>query len=547
MIFRSRFLMSSLTASSIALPTERIRVAVIGGGVGACSFVNELSKQRGPRCLDVEIFEMGRGVGGRASTRLSRDVPGLAVNHGAPYFEVTSAKTASVCEELVTLGALAEWDASSIGGHIHSSTGAFEAFSEPPLTNPPPAGVAGSGGSGASSGVGDQVKEKTRFFAGNPGINMLSKELLKGATQRVAETSDDEDATVLASVHLTTGTMVRGITHVKPGASSSARKWELRGRDGEVLAGAAEGADEAGGGESAVGFDWLVVTGNGLVHPRWTAAFGGLPPLAAAAADAESGPQSASLDAAISTIAAMGAAPVTAAMMAWSLPAPQQCSPAPSEHAAAADTAAAVSSQGALSAIHDLPFRVLYLGGDGDGSLPSSSILARVVVAPFGKDGASGGEGVSLVLHSTTAFAESASGVYGATSTAARLAGASSDVGKEQAIVAELVAECRRVFKAAGWDAAAAALPSPVPNPNEHDGAMWGPHLHRWGNAFPSGAPLPADLALCEDARVLFCGDFVEPRSEGTSVATPGRVGSVEGALLSGMQAAEALAAVLQR
>jgi len=53
----------------------------------------------------------------------------------------------------------------------------------------------------------------------------------------------------------------------------------------------------------------------------------------------------------------------------------------------------------------------------------------------------------------------------------------------------------------------------------------FGPLLHRWGNAFPEGPALPADLAICPDSQVAFCGDYVD---------TPARMGSYECALLSG-------------
>ena len=64
---------------------------------------------------------------------------------------------------------------------------------------------------------------------------------------------------------------------------------------------------------------------------------------------------------------------------------------------------------------------------------------------------------------------------------------------------------------------------------------MWGPHLHRWGAAFPDAPLLPAELALVPSARVAFCGDYIAGE----------RAGSVEGATLSGLRAAEQVAASL--
>ena len=36
----------------------------------------------------------------------------------------------------------------------------------------------------------------------------------------------------------------------------------------------------------------------------------------------------------------------------------------------------------------------------------------------------------------------------------------------------------------------------------------WGPHLHRWGAAFPDAPLLPEGRAVVPSARVAFCGDF---------------------------------------
>eukprot|EP00326_Haptolina_ericina_P035211 CAMPEP_0181252078 /NCGR_PEP_ID=MMETSP1096-20121128/47265_1 /TAXON_ID=156174 ORGANISM="Chrysochromulina ericina, Strain CCMP281" /NCGR_SAMPLE_ID=MMETSP1096 /ASSEMBLY_ACC=CAM_ASM_000453 /LENGTH=111 /DNA_ID=CAMNT_0023349797 /DNA_START=17 /DNA_END=352 /DNA_ORIENTATION=+ len=63
----------------------------------------------------------------------------------------------------------------------------------------------------------------------------------------------------------------------------------------------------------------------------------------------------------------------------------------------------------------------------------------------------------------------------------------------------------------------------------------WGPHLHRWGGAFPGSGMLDESLAFVPSARVAFCGDFVEGH----------RAGSVEGAYLSGLSTAALLSKAL--
>ena len=65
----------------------------------------------------------------------------------------------------------------------------------------------------------------------------------------------------------------------------------------------------------------------------------------------------------------------------------------------------------------------------------------------------------------------------------------------------------------------------------------WGPHLHRWGAAFPGMPLLPEADALVASAGVAFCGDFVD--------GGDGTAGSVEGAALSGLKTAEKIAAAL--
>ena len=60
------------------------RIAVLGGGVAGCMCAATLS--RTGTC--VTLVEMGRGLGGRASTRRTREDPNLLIDHGAPKFHV---------------------------------------------------------------------------------------------------------------------------------------------------------------------------------------------------------------------------------------------------------------------------------------------------------------------------------------------------------------------------------------------------------------------------------------------------------------------------
>ena len=175
--------------------------------------------------------------------------------------------------------------------------------------------------------------------------------------------------------------------------------------------------------------------------------------------------------------------------------------------------------------------------------------------------------------------------------------GAASSADRECALCSHLLDAARAAFAAAGWAAAAsalpAALPPPPPPPPEPEPEIaaggtagcaaaplapcWGPHLHRWGGAFPlpgsaappgaSGAPgssslgssslgggfLGADDSFLPAARIAFCGDFCSTVTAPTpppaaaadagegSALVPERAGTVEGALLSGASAAARL------
>ena len=222
-------------------------------------------------------------------------------------------------------------------------------------------------------------------------------------------------------------------------------------------------------------YDWIAVSGNGVAHDRWTATFGGEPPLKAAAATMGDD----ALDAAIAAMNRVTSKPVMAVMLAF-------------DGAAARAWAA-------------LPWSKAKVDDD--------DVLSRVVVERVSDDV------TNVVLHSTHAFAERHRDVYGATSTAAIIGGAATDASREEALVAALLASAEA--RLAAFDASFAD-------------AFYGPHLHRWGSAFPAGVLLPSEEhAAVPSARVVFLGDYVDT----------GRAGTVEGAALSGLAAAETLAA----
>ncbi len=63
---------------------------IIGGGISACVFAskylqNNISKK-------IALIEIGRGLGGRSSTRTSKRFKGWKLNHGAPNFNISNSK-----------------------------------------------------------------------------------------------------------------------------------------------------------------------------------------------------------------------------------------------------------------------------------------------------------------------------------------------------------------------------------------------------------------------------------------------------------------------
>ena len=73
-------------------------LAVIGAGAGGCALAAALRRRdwRGSMAL----LEIGRGPGGRTATRRSRSDRPLALNHGAPLFNITASPEPRLLEPL---------------------------------------------------------------------------------------------------------------------------------------------------------------------------------------------------------------------------------------------------------------------------------------------------------------------------------------------------------------------------------------------------------------------------------------------------------------
>jgi hypothetical protein len=341
---------------------EPLRVAIVGGGVGGSAAVRSISKRFGTR-VAVSLFEMGRGLGGRAATRKSRDDARIMVSHGCPAFEASDAGALGVCEEL------------EAAGHLRSSADGG-------------GGGGGDGGVGAGTGGGDSAVA-ARVFHGHPGMNSLCEGLVEGCpfTPRFKQ-------------------MVRKVAF-----DAASKRWLLQGGDEESL------------GE----YDWLIVSGSGLAHPRWTKTFGSSPPLLEAAGRFD--PPCDGLDRALAVIGEMEANPVVVAMMMYENGGGGGGGGGEDGKEGVAAAAASLSCDSAVIKLARAGGGEGKDGEDGGGG-ESAGVLTKAVV----QRGA--GNTTNVVLHSTHQYALSIADVYGRTSTAARLGGAKADSTIEDDIVA---------------------------------------------------------------------------------------------------------------
>jgi len=65
-------------------------LVIIGGGISACVFASKYLKNNITK--KIALIEIGRGLGGRSSTRISKKFKGWKLNHGAPNFNISNIK-----------------------------------------------------------------------------------------------------------------------------------------------------------------------------------------------------------------------------------------------------------------------------------------------------------------------------------------------------------------------------------------------------------------------------------------------------------------------
>ena len=63
---------------------------IIGGGISACVFASKYLRNNTTK--KIALIEVGRGLGGRSSTRISKRFKGWRLNHGAPNLNICNSK-----------------------------------------------------------------------------------------------------------------------------------------------------------------------------------------------------------------------------------------------------------------------------------------------------------------------------------------------------------------------------------------------------------------------------------------------------------------------
>ena len=184
-------------------------LAVIGAGAGGCALAAAL-RQHGWQG-SMALLEIGRGPGGRTATRRSRSDRHLALNHGAPLFNISAAPEPGLLEPLRS------------GGWITPFPGAIASLDE--------RGRLGAGLANDPLGSGT-------LWQGSPQMDGLCRGLLALAQAG-------------AATPVISGTLVR---HLEAQPSG----WNLRGQQGETL----------------LHSQWLVLSGTLLAHPRCQTVFG---------------------------------------------------------------------------------------------------------------------------------------------------------------------------------------------------------------------------------------------------------------------------------
>ena len=181
------------------------RVAVIGAGVAACALAAAL--RRGGWAGPLSLWESGRGPGGRAASRRSRQDSELCLDHGAPVLSIVGEPAPALLDPLLRRGVVLPWSGTIRG---LNGEGRLRLSPESPYC-------------------------RGRLFRGEGGMDSLCRGLLELAGLEGHGPIDGHY-----------GVLVRQLRRLQP------RGWQLLDAEGTVLA----------------EVDWLLLSSTLLAHPR---------------------------------------------------------------------------------------------------------------------------------------------------------------------------------------------------------------------------------------------------------------------------------------
>ena len=72
---------------------------IIGGGISACVFASKYLKKNFSK--KIALIEVGRGLGGRSSTRITKRFKGWKLNHGAPNLNICNSKNNNLLKSYI--------------------------------------------------------------------------------------------------------------------------------------------------------------------------------------------------------------------------------------------------------------------------------------------------------------------------------------------------------------------------------------------------------------------------------------------------------------
>ncbi|MFM7651690.1 MAG: NAD(P)-binding protein [Vulcanococcus sp.] len=196
----------------------RCDLAIIGAGVSGCALAAQLRRLGWGG--SIQLLEIGRGPGGRAATRLSRQDAALRLNHGAPLFNIRTGDTAPPPPHLLEPLQNGDW--------ITPWVGAIRSLNDDGQLNDP---------------IDDGFSDGD-LWQGNGGMEQICRGLLSLAEAQPGSTQ------------LHASTLVR---HLDPqhGPHGELTGWHLRNGEGEPL----------------LRSPWLVLSGTLLAHPRCRTVF----------------------------------------------------------------------------------------------------------------------------------------------------------------------------------------------------------------------------------------------------------------------------------